>query len=118
MQTGLLGRIIRVDQQIAIIEHPLKTDREFEDGRRGKVAEQGVEGTSMKGKGVAVWHGLPSAIVAGVILWLSSQSAADVQAIGVSGMVGTHTGEIAHALEHSLLVPPCFEDCWPGTDER
>ena len=57
----------------------------------------------MKGIGAAVWYGLPPIVVAGAIFWLSNQSAAEVEATGVSGILGTYTGEIVHGLEYLLL---------------
>ena len=57
----------------------------------------------MKRIGATAWYGLPPIVVAGAIFWLSSRSAADVEATGVSGILGTYTGEIFHALEYLLL---------------
>jgi len=57
----------------------------------------------MRGIGSAIWYGLPPVSAAVGIFWLSSQSGADVEATGASGILGSYTGEIVHALEYALL---------------
>ena len=47
--------------------------------------------------------GTAAAAVAGAIFWMSSQSATAIGATGLTGMLGTHTDEIAHAVEYCLL---------------
>jgi len=51
---------------------------------------------------------IAAVVVAGAIFWLSSQSAATIGATGLTGTLGTHTDEIAHAFEYCLLCAVVF----------